>query len=663
MLMSKRHDHQSESTSKEVENIKVASINPQPKRWTRIIILGIIILVPALLIGGLYSYSYAYHNKIYEGVLVGHYSLGGMTREQAVKLLDNLNKRYQEQGIVLNITTASGTSEKIALITKIAREENTVEIARFDTEAMVKEALTRGRSGVWYKDLIDPVLIFINKVSLKPAMTFNKEVFFDHTREALASYENPSRNARITISSLKPFEYEIIPEEAGVGFDYDQLEKSLKQRLETLTFDSLTISPRPATPTITREEVAKNTSSIPSLLTEGITLMYEDATSTISQKWKLTPEQLSKWIMPLYISSSNQITFGVDSDKVKEYLEANISRYINRQSRDAVFRMEGERVVEFKGSIMGQSIDYALTAERLNEALVARAKGESTSSTLLAVKVVEPATTVAQANTLGITDIIGVGFSSYKGSSASRLKNITRAAQLLNGTIVKPGEIFSTNKYAGPYTLENGFVPEMVIKGREIKPEVGGGLCQIGTTMFRTAMNSGLPITERAAHGLVVNYYSDHRNGLPGTDATLYEPILDLKFENDTGHALLLQTEIDRANQRVVFTLWGKPDGRKGFYTAPVVERWIPAGPAEEVMVTTLPPGTKKCQGSFRGAVARFTYTRLLPGGEQIDRVFESNYRPLPTICMVGAETAPTDNSLVPFVDTPTVIDSLAPAN
>ena len=87
-----------------------------------------------------------------------------------------------------------------------------------------------------------------------------------------------------------------------------------------------------------------------------------------------------------------------------------------------------------------------------------------------------------------------------------------------------------------PFTIEAGYLPELVIKGDEIKPEIAGGLCQVGTTMFRAAMNSGLKITERQNHSLVVSYYNDLSNGNPGTDATIYDPHPDFRFLNDTGN-------------------------------------------------------------------------------------------------------------------------------
>ncbi|MEK7625201.1 MAG: VanW family protein, partial [Patescibacteria group bacterium] len=145
--------------------------------------------------------------------------------------------------------------------------------------------------------------------------------------------------------------------------------------------------------------------------------------------------------------------------------------------------------------------------------------------------------------------------------------------------------------------------------------------------------------TERHNHSLVVQYYADPVNGNPGTDATLYEPTLDLKFLNDTGHYLLLLTNIDYKKQMLTFSLWGTKDGRIGWYSHPLVSKWIPAPTAVEyVPVASKTAETKnsevaKCQSAFRGAMASFTYSRVTPTGEHIDRVFNSYYRPLPKIC------------------------------
>jgi len=268
---------------------------------------------------------------------------------------------------------------------------------------------------------------------------------------------------------------------------------------------------------------------------------------------------------------------------------------------------------------------------------------EAAKAVSVTVAVVEPNVKLSDINDLGIADVLGVGISTFRDSHTNRIKNIATAIKRLNGSLVKPEEEFSALKYAGPFTSENGFLPEEVIKGDKIKKEIGGGMCQIGTTLFRMAMNSAMPITERRNHSLVVGYYADPVNGNPGTDATLYEPILDFKFLNDTGSYLLLQTEIDYKRQQLTFTLWGRPDGRKGWYTHPTVSRWIPAGaPLPDIESAELKPGERKCQNAFRGAVASFVYSRITSSSEKIDRTFESYYRPLPKICVVGKTVSST---------------------
>jgi vancomycin resistance protein YoaR len=281
-----------------------------------------------------------------------------------------------------------------------------------------------------------------------------------------------------------------------------------------------------------------------------------------------------------------------------------------------------------------------------------------TSSLQLAIALVEPEITTGEVNDFGIEDILGVGYSSYKGSPTNRIKNIRFAVtKKLNGILVKPGETFSMLNALKPFTEEGGYLPELVIKGDRIKPEVGGGLCQVGSTMFRAAMNSGLDIVERRNHSLVVNYYNDHRNKMPGADATIYDPAPDFKFKNDTAGNILIMTDMNEKTQELFFTLWGKSDGRKGYYDPPTLHNWIPTGPAKDIITDELPEGKKKCQEPHPGAVASLKYHRELPSGELVTRVFESHYRPLPRICLIGGTptatadgqtTTPTPGAIIP---------------
>ena len=156
--------------------------------------------------------------------------------------------------------------------------------------------------------------------------------------------------------------------------------------------------------------------------------------------------------------------------------------------------------------------------------------GQADQTIELAVTTTAPSVDVGDVNDLGINEILGVGTSNFSGSPTNRIKNIKNGARLLNGTLIKPGETFSLLNTLKPFTTDNGYLPELVIKGDKIQPELGGGLCQIGTTIFRAAMNSGMPIVERRSHSLAVSYYFDPENGNPEPTPPFMNPRLTLNF-------------------------------------------------------------------------------------------------------------------------------------
>jgi len=179
-----------------------------------------------------------------------------------------------------------------------------------------------------------------------------------------------------------------------------------------------------------------------------------------------------------------------------------------------------------------------------------------------------------------------------------------------------------------------GYLQELVIKGNQTIPEYGGGLCQIGTTSFRAALASGMPVTARQNHSYVVSYYNDE-NGLPGTDATIYDPAPDFRFLNDTGNYVLFQTRIE--GNDLYFELWGTDDGRVAAQTKPVVWNRVAPPPTKYVDTTDIPPGTEKCtESAHAGIDAAFTYTVTYPDGEKKEETFQSHYRPWQAVCLRG---------------------------
>jgi vancomycin resistance protein YoaR len=504
--------------------------------------------------------------------------------------------------------------------------------------------MSAGRSGGFWKNLWQPLYFRLISRHVDSAEVVIEDKFMASMQNFMSAFSDPPRNANIKIISLVPLAYEIAPEHHGIVFDYDRLKTDLQKNLLSMSLASVEIYKKEFKADVAASELEQLIRKLPDMLNYGdLGLNFIDPQTKVRRDWSIGLTVYAGWL-EVRREKGNPV-LALTKEKVSAYLDG-LRPFIDMPTQDAKFVLENNRVKEFQASQSGLKLNIDKTFDDLDTVFRERNynPAELAKTITVSADIIEPNVALSDVNNLGIMEVLGTGFSTFKDSHTNRIKNIANAVKRLNGVLIKPGEEFSANKFAGPYTKEEGFLSEMVIKGKKITPEVGGGMCQIGTTLFRTAMNSGMPISERRNHSLVVGYYADPVNGNPGTDATLYEPNVDFKFVNDTGGYLLLQTSIDYAKQQLVFTLWGKSDGRMGSYTHPIVSKWIPAGEPQEVVVAPTPKlkaGERECQNAFRGAVTSFTYTRTTSAGEKIERIFDSYYRPLPKICTVAATSTP----------------------
>ena len=160
---------------------------------------------------------------------------------------------------------------------------------------------------------------------------------------------------------------------------------------------------------------------------------------------------------------------------------------------------------------------------------------------------------------MGITGVVGSYYTTY-GGIPSRLHNVALVAQLIDGALVAPGKTFSFNGTTGERTAEKGFEEAPVIINGELQTGLGGGICQVSTTVFNAVYEAGLQIDERTNHALYISHYP------LGRDATVNYPDLDLKFTNDTDHWLLLRTFVGSGSLTV--NLYGTPQNRRVETTA-----------------------------------------------------------------------------------------------
>ncbi|MEK9151984.1 MAG: VanW family protein, partial [Patescibacteria group bacterium] len=338
------------------------------------------------------------------------------------------------------------------------------------------------------------------------------------------------------------------------------------------------------------------------------------------------------------VSDGSGVKLGFDRDQVTTYLKT-LAPDLATDPKNAAFEMKDGKVAVFEPSTDGEALDV----EKAYDALAAAVFGETAVDSIdLTLKIVRPEITTESSNPLGIKEIIGIGESNFKGSPTNRRINIGIGAKSLDGLMVMPGEEFSLLNALGPIDGEHGYLQELVIKENKTTPEFGGGLCQIGSTTFRAALNAGMPITERRNHSYRVPYYERDGAGNyigPGKDATIYDPAPDFKFLNDTGNAIMIKTGIKK--NTLTFTFWGTRDGREAAESA--VKVWNITPPPEKKIIETadLAPGATKCtEKPHEGADAIFTYAVTYANGEVKTRDFFSRYRPWGEVCLTGIDPA-----------------------
>lgn len=246
----------------------------------------------------------------------------------------------------------------------------------------------------------------------------------------------------------------------------------------------------------------------------------------------------------------------------------------------------------------------------------------------LPLKITQPEITLEKTNDLGINELIGFGDSEYDHSIPNRIFNVAHATKRVTNTIIAPGEEFRFNSALGEVSRRTGYKSAYVISGGKTILGDGGGVCQVSTTVFRAALNAGLPITKRKQHSYRVSYYE--LNQKPGIDATVYSGDVDLRFINDTpGHILILgETNSDELYMKM--EIYGTSDGR----TTEIVDHktWGERrSPASVYYPTTdLAPGViKQIDWSVSGIKASFKNVTKSKDGEIIrEEEFYSNYVP-----------------------------------
>jgi vancomycin resistance protein YoaR len=338
---------------------------------------------------------------------------------------------------------------------------------------------------------------------------------------------------------------------------------------------------------------------------------------------------------------------GVRLDSTYSYSEEALTELIkpledkiNKEPINAQFEFKDGRVTTFKTSSDGQKVDVKKLNKLIEEktlAIVSSNNPQSITITL-PIEIVPPEISTEKANNLGIKELIGEGHSQFHHSIPSRVFNVNLATSRINGVLIAPNEIFSFDKALGDVSAFTGYKQAYVIQNGHTVLGDGGGVCQVSSTFFRAILDAGLPIIERHAHAYRVGYYEQDSD--PGLDATIFVPSVDLKFKNDTGHYILVQSEIDLDNYSLSFYFYGTKDGRISNVTKPVITSQTAPPPPLYTDDPNLPVGQIQ-QTDFEAWGANVYFTRTVTKNNKviISDKFSSHYQPWQAVYLRGTKT------------------------
>ncbi len=601
-----------------------------------VVVVGVCVVV----VGASAAVRTTYYDRILPHVTLGGVPVGGLTQGEAITKVQAAYDTMLTNNLALS---HNGSTKTVGL--RVSSDESSYALLDMDVPTEVARAFGVGRySNHKLESQIFPMLhsLGIRSENISANVTTREEQLTGIIRDAFPDIETSMMPTDFTFSDTDGA-ITISPAKNGTAIDFDRFFLTLHNDVGDLMLTPQIIKTTTLASDISTDDAKTLLDAASKALSAApYTVAYTSENRTEPETWTVTKMNLMDWLVPSK-NDNGSLVLGLEKEKMTGFF-TELHDGIDVDAQNARFSMTNNVVQEFAPSHDGVTVNNDATAQAITDFL-----GTENTEILVMVDVVHPDVTTETVNNLGIKEILGVGTSDFKNSPSNRIKNIKHGAEKLNGLLIAPGEITSLLEKLRPFTVEDGYLPELVIKGTEIKPEVGGGLCQIGTTTFRAVMNSGLHVVERRNHSLVVSYYNDPSNNNPGTDATIYDPSPDFKFENDTANYILLTTEVNETDKKLYFTFWGTSDNRKASYSPPQVLSWSGYGDPVNTETDTLAPGVEKCQAAHPGATTTFTYTVVYADGTTHSEDFFSSYRSLPKICLVGkaatTETLPSDTT------------------
>jgi len=574
-------------------------------------------------------YEWRHQDRIYPGVTVLDLDLGGLGLNEATALLDSQFNPYQGEQLTLRYGQQTSASP-VEPSWQVSASDLGVSV---DAAATAVSAYAVGRGAQLWDNLQEQAQALRYGRVVQPILKFDTGAATVFLGQLAREVNRPVRDADLTVDGLHAA---VTSSQVGLDVDQAATYQLLLERIASFSGGEVELVVRETPPFIA--DVSETQALVETMVSSPLVLSpnFEAQGALVEdlESWTLSREAISNMLIIRQVKEDDgqaKLTVELDQEKLGAYVE-NLADQIEQFPENARFDFDAPTGVltPTVHSREGRALDTAETMQLINAQVVT-----TNREITLPILAVRPQVADDDGPNLGIVELVSEGTTSFKGSSAGRAQNIQIAASKFHGLVIPPDQTFSFNEHLGEVSAETGYEESVIIFGDRTRGGIGGGVCQVSTTAFRAAFWGGYSILERSPHGFRVRWYEPP----VGLDATVYAPVVDLKFLNDTPYHLLIETEANLQTGVLSFRFYSTKTGRTVEMEGPLEENVIPHGPPVYEDDPTLPEGTTKQVEWARDGVDVTLYRIIKEGDEVISREkFFSRYRPWQDVYLVGTK-------------------------
>jgi len=573
------------------------------------------------------SFRAVYRGRVFPGIYLGWINLSGQTPTDAADLLRE-EFDYPEKGEIIlqyDELSWSATPAEMGLF--------------FSPNFNAEQAFNLGREGNPVQRIAAKIQILRQGVSIDPQFVLDEKTGTKYLEDIADSVDQPVVEASLKLDGL---DVVVQPGQIGREMDIPSSLEVVSMQMESLQNGSIPLIVTETYPDIL--DVSAQAEFAREILSQPLQLRIPGAGENDPGPWVIHPERLVEMMVieRIYTDSGAAYRIALDSEQLRAYLTNRASK-IDREPVNArmYFDDDTRELVLIQEELVGLALDIDRSITQIQAQLE-----EGKHDIALAVdKTYPPVTSDHTAEDLGITELVSSHTTYFYGSDASRINNIATAAAKFHGVFVAPGETFSMVEQLGDISLDEGYSEAWIIFGDRTIKGVGGGVCQVSTTLFRTVFFGGFPIVERYPHAYRVGYYEQRANGshdekLAGLDATVFAPVVDFKFTNDTDDWLLMETYVYEGYRQLVWKFYSTSDGRSvEWNTTGVKQKKDPPDPIYEENPELRKGEIKQVDWPAEGGTVTVTRNVYRSGERLWQDTFKTKYQPWAAVCQYGPGT------------------------